>query len=397
MELIAGYKHTELGVIPDDWICCEFGDAMIGFSSGQTPSRAVAHYYGGSIPWVTSGELNYNFIDDTIEKITKEAQINTHLKLLPIGTFLIAITGLEAEGTRGSCAITAIEATTNQSCMALYPIEGKLTTDYMFFYYSKFGKQLAFMYCQGTKQQSYTAKTARKLPFIYPPNLAEQQAIATALSDTDALISTLTTLIEKKKAVKRATMQALLTPKEGWVERCLGDLVDILDHLRVPLNEHQRSKMKGDIPYCGANGIVGYVNDYVIDDDIILIAEDGGYFDEYSHRPIAFKMNGKSWVNNHAHILKAKTGVFQDFIFYSLVHKNILDFITGGTRAKLNKGALVNIGLWLPTEIDIQAQIANCLTTIDDEIVALSQKLTKLKNFKQAQMQVLLTGKIRLV
>jgi type I restriction enzyme S subunit len=81
------------------------------------------------------------------------------------------------------------------------------------------------------------------------------------------------------------------------------------------LNEAQRAAMKGDYPYCGANGVLDCVNSYVIDDDIILMAEDGGYFDEYETRPIAYRMKGKCWVNNHAHILKAKSGVDQGFLF----------------------------------------------------------------------------------
>ena len=109
-----------------------------------------------------------------------------------------------------------------------------------------------------------------------------------------------------------------------WCVKALGEIADCLDGLRIPLNEAQRAAMEGDYPYCGANGVLDYVNDFVIDDDIILMAEDGGYFDEYESRSIAYRMTGKCWVNNHAHILKAKSGFDQGFLFYSLVHKNIL-------------------------------------------------------------------------
>jgi len=116
-------KTTEFGLIPSDWQIKEFQDVMSGFFSGATPYRGRPEYYKGQINWITSGELNYNIITDTNEKITEEAVRNTNLKILPKGTFLFAITGLEAEGTRGSCAITGIDATTNQSCMALFPFE----------------------------------------------------------------------------------------------------------------------------------------------------------------------------------------------------------------------------------------------------------------------------------
>ena len=116
----------------DEWNQYFLSDVIKSFVNGQTPSRNVDSYWNGNIPWVSSGELNYNHITSTIEQITDEGKDKANLKLLPAGTFLIAITGLEAEGTRGSCAILDIEATTNQSCMALFPKEDKLTTKFWF-------------------------------------------------------------------------------------------------------------------------------------------------------------------------------------------------------------------------------------------------------------------------
>lgn len=199
-------------------------------------------------------------------------------------------------------------------------------------------------------------------------------------------------------------MQDLLTGKKrlkgfsgDWEVKKLGEVTDVLDNLRVPLNQKQRMNMKGTIPYCGANGIVDFINDYIIDDEIILMAEDGGYFDEYLTRPIAYKMKGKCWVNNHAHILKSKNRVNQDFIFYSIVHKNILDFIQGGTRSKLNKSDLIGIIINIPKELQEQTAIANLLTKLDKEIDQLTTKRQKYEAIKTAMMQDLLTGKVRLI
>lgn len=231
------------------------------------------------------------------------------------------------------------------------------------------------------------------IPF---PSEKEQAVIANALSDTDSLISGLEKLIAKKRNIKKGAIQKLLNSKEKEI-KALADVVDVLDNLRKPLNEAERNKMKGNIPYCGANGIVDYVNDYIIDDDIILMAEDGGYFDEFETRPIAYRIKGKCWVNNHAHILKTKEGFSQEFIFYSLVHKNILDFINGGTRAKLNKGELLNIGIAIPKREDEQTRIATILLEMDTELDALELKLQKYRQIKVGMLQTLLTGQIRLV
>ena len=236
-----------------------------------------------------------------------------------------------------------------------------------------------------------------KFQIPLPPSKAEQTAIATVLNDADALITQLEKLIAKKRAIKQGAMQELLKPKEGWVAKTIEDLTDCLDNLRVPLNETQRLTMKGDYPYCGANGIVDFIDDFRIDDEVILIAEDGGYFDEYATRPIAYKMSGKFWVNNHAHILKAKPQFEQNFIYYSLVHKNILNFLASGTRAKLNKSQMYKIKIHCPNKKAEQTRIAQILSDMDAEIEMLKKKLDKYKMLKQGMMQNLLTGKIRLI
>ena len=231
--------------------------------------------------------------------------------------------------------------------------------------------------------------------YILLPPLPEQEKIAEVLSDIDELIESTQKLIDKKKDLKTATMQKILTPKENWEQKTLEEIFFILDNLRIPLNESQRRS--GEYPYCGANGIVDYIDNWCIDDDIILIAEDGGYFDEYATRKIAYKINGKCWVNNHAHILKAKQEYSQELLYQMLVHKNITNYITGGTRAKLNKEVLLKIEFVVPTSYTEQQKIAQTLFDMDAEIEALEKELNKYKDLKTGMMQELLTGKKRLL
>ncbi|UOF91947.1 restriction endonuclease subunit S [Fodinisporobacter ferrooxydans] len=207
-ELLTGKRR--LPGFDGDWISGEWQDVLDGFTSGATPYRGKPEYFIGTIKWVSSGELNYNKIYDTIEHISEQAKADTSLTVHPIGTFLMAITGLEAAGTRGSCAILAAEATTNQSCMAIYGTE-KMDTSYLFHYYILNGDNLALQYCQGTKQQSYTAKIVKSLPIFYPSDIREQMAISTILSDMDSEIETMTAKLAKAKLIKQGMMQELLT------------------------------------------------------------------------------------------------------------------------------------------------------------------------------------------
>ena len=114
----------------------------------------------------------------------------------------MAITGLEAEGTRGKCAFVGAASTTNQSCLAINGTD-RMDTEYLFWFYRMWGQYLAFKYCQGTKQQSYTAELVKKLPIYCPPTIEEQRRSAEVLSDVDGLIVALDKKIAKKNLSNR--------------------------------------------------------------------------------------------------------------------------------------------------------------------------------------------------
>jgi type I restriction enzyme S subunit len=209
-ELLTGRRR--LPGFSGEWETKPLGEVIDSCSSGATPYRGRPDYYKGKVKWITSGELNYNLITDTLEHISDEAVEHTNLKVHPIGTFLMAITGLEAAGTRGACGIVGSPATTNQSCMAIYPTS-ELKTEYLYHYYVFHGNELALQYCQGTKQQSYTAKLVKLLPIDLPPSIGEQTAIVTILSDMDSEITALEEKLAKTRQIKQGMMQELLTGK----------------------------------------------------------------------------------------------------------------------------------------------------------------------------------------
>ena len=186
----------------------------------------------------------------------------------------------------------------------------------------------------------------------------------------------------------------------NWSSISIAECCDILDSKRVPINEEERSNRIGDVPYYGANGLQGYIDDYIFNEPLILIAEDGGYFDEYATRSIAYRIYGKSWVNNHAHILRSVSGFDQNFIFFCLEHKDITPFIKGGTRAKLNQLELRQISIPSPP-LPKQRKIAKILTTVDNLIEKTEALIAKYQSIKQGLMHDLFTrgidakGKLR--
>lgn len=134
----------------------------------------------------------------------------------------------------------------------------------------------------------------------------------------------------------------------------LGNIVEFLDHLRKPVRSDQRKA--GQYPYYGANGQQGTIDDYLFDEPLILLAEDGGNFDD-PDRSIAYKVEGKCWVNNHAHVLRVKNGNYIDYVLYHLAFYDVRPYINGATRSKLNKSQAEKIILYTPDYED-QKRIA---------------------------------------
>ena len=169
--------------------------------------------------------------------------------------------------------------------------------------------------------------------------------------------------------------------KSEWKKVKLGDICDILDSRRIPISEEKR--IKGKYPYYGANGIQGYINDYIFDEELVLLAEDGGNFGSKT-KPIAYKINGKTWVNNHAHVLKARNKIIStDFLLYSLMFYDVTKLITGTTRKKLTRTGMEKITLFIPN-LDVQDKITNYLQKIEKFISLRKNQLNYLKELNKS-------------
>ena len=191
-----------------DWEQRKLGDVIEGMYNGQTPSRANDSFWNGDINWLSSGELNRGIVSETIEKITPAGQENSNLRVVEKGSFIMAITGLEAAGTRGNCALLGIDTTLNQSCMALYPKKELLTHHFLYQWYRKVGEEYGINYTQGTKQQSYNAEIIKILP-INLPKITEQKKISEFLESLDTTIALHQHKLDSLKKFKNAYLQKM--------------------------------------------------------------------------------------------------------------------------------------------------------------------------------------------
>lgn len=181
--------------------------------------------------------------------------------------------------------------------------------------------------------------------------------------------------------------------REGWEYKKLGEVCDILDSKRKPITKAKR--VSGSFPYYGATGLLDYVNNYIFDEQLVLLGEDGAKWG--AGEQSAYKISGKTWVNNHAHVLRPKRDILlDDWLVYSLNYANLDDYITGVTVPKLNQEKMRTIVIAIPP-IDEQHRIVSFLDSEFSKIDTLKanaeRALQNAKDLFQATLKEAMTPK----
>jgi len=193
---------------------------------------------------------------------------------------------------------------------------------------------------------------------------------------------------------KRLVPQLRFSEFEGeWEKKKLSETAIFLDEKRKPIKSSDRNNMKGVYPYYGASGIIDYINDFIFDDELILLGEDGENILS-RNSPLAFRVSGKCWINNHAHVIKPKNEINIDFLTINLELVNYTIYNTGTAQPKLNKAVCSLIPTFFPS-LKEQQKIANFLTAIDNRIHTLEKKKTLLEQYKKGVMQKIFKQELR--
>ena len=385
MEVKAGYKQTEVGVIPQDWTVSTIGD-IGSVSSGGTPSRTNSAYWGGAIPWITTTQIDFNIIADADQFITQDGLRNSPAKLFPSGTLLIAMYGQGK--TRGKVAILGIEASTNQACAAI-SLNNKLEHSYIFHYLINQYESIRNLSNIGN-QENLNGFIIKSIKIPLPP-LPEQRSIATVLSDMDELLGMLDRLITKKRDLKQATMQQLLTGKKRlpgfdgeWKMKRLGDVLTIC-HGR---SQHQVQVEDGLYPILATGGQIGTARSFLYDKPSVLIGRKGT-IDKPQYMDTPF------WTVDTLFYSIIRDSNNAKFIFYRFCLIKWQQYNEASGVPSLNARTIENIEVSFPKPEE-QDSIATILSDMDTEITTLEQRRDKTRNLKQGMMQELLTGRIRL-
>ena len=179
----------------------------------------------------------------------------------------------------------------------------------------------------------------------------------------------------------------------GWETKNLGDICENLDSKRVPVT--QSSRKAGIIPYYGASGIVDYVADYIFDEDLLLVSEDGANLLARTY-PIAFSITGKAWVNNHAHVLRFAESTTQSFVEYYLNSISLEPYVSGMAQPKLNQKSLNSINIPippLPEQKRIVSIVDEAFEGIDRAIANTKKNLTNARELFESYLNAIFSQK----
>lgn len=389
MGMTEDYKHTMVGVIPEDWVVISIKEITLDMMQGVNTAIDIPEYVEDGIPMlkannIIDGEINFSTAEHISIKTYKRYSDRFKIKQ---NDFLFSNIGARL-GT-GSLMKRDIECSYAWNVMRIIPNQKNVSPDFL-----KCIMNSPFLFRQIKKNESGSGmgfvpkNILQNLQFPIPPNKSEQAAIATALSDTDALIENLEKLIEKKKNIKQGVMQYLLNPKKNWNEKQLGD-VGIIQK-GVQLNKDTLLP-KGTYPVM--NGGIepsGYTELWNQEPDTIIISEGGNSCGYVNY------IKSRFWQGGHCYSVHPK--IHKRFLYHLLKfnEKNIMGLRVGSGLPNIQRKQINEFNISYP-DSETQISIAKMLDDFEIEIDSLEQKFNKYTMIKQGMMQTLLTGKIRLV
>ena len=331
-----------------------------GLYSGNTPSRLNKEHFNGAINWISSGELKEHYIADTKEKISDEAAKT--LKMLPIGTFVIAIYGLEADGVRGTGSITKTEATISQACMA-FTSKGKVKNEFLYSWYKKHGNVIGIRYAQGTKQQNLSYDIIEKFKIAYP-TFQEQEKLNKFIALLDERIATQSKIIDKLQSLIKGIADKLFQ-----TARTTKPLLEFAPSITSGTDKSG----SGTIPLYGSTGIIGTVKNASQKGNIVLVARVGTIGTvQYVNEPCG--------VSDNALIVEA--GEMTKYIHHFLKTYNFTRITSGTTQPLITASSLKKAAI--PTyDIESQTRIVLCLNGLEKKLDMAKQYLSDIAVMKQ--------------
>ena len=363
------------------WELKKLGEILETLESGKRPKGGVSEYQDG-IPSLGGEHIN---LEGTVSL--------NNMKFVPEEYFDQANQGFLKDLDVLICKDGALTGKTSLFIKDNFPYEKGMINEHVFLLrtneqsnqkylfnilYSKSGQELLKINVTGTAQGGLNRENLLNIQIPLPP-IDIQQKIVSEIEVLEASEKKAKEEVEKLKIKSNEIFENINLSKKVTLE----DISENLDSLRKPVTKGYREK--GEIPYYGASGIVDYVSDYILDDFVLLISEDGANLKARTS-PIAFTASGKIWVNNHAHILKFKEKATHKLVEIYINKTDISEYITGQAQPKLNQQNLNNIKIPLPP-LSEQQKIVSEIEKIEEKIKALESEIEEIPKQKEAVLK----------
>ncbi len=407
-----GYKQTEIGVIPAEWEVKRLGEVAT-IATGNTPPTSDVSNYGDEFLFVGPVDMGEaKFISKTEKMLSKKGFAMS--RRFPKDSILFVSIG----STIGKCGIAPVDLTSNQQINAVFP-SPSFSADYLFYAVCTAAPRIRAQ--AGEQAVPIVNKTQFLETAVAFPHLPEQRAIATALSDVDGLLGGLNRLIAKKRDLKQAAMQQLLTGQtripgfhEEWAETALGNIGNFKNGLNKDSSAFGHgSPFVNLMDVFGVNAVsstshLGLVASTKLDQEVYDLRKGDVLFIRSSVKPSGVGLTAvvecdlTETVYSGFLIRFRDCGVldggFKKHCFYAEgFRKQIIAASSVSANTNINQNALRVLTLLLPPTKEEQTAIAEVLTDMDAELAALERRREKTRALKQAMMQELLTGRTRLV
>ena len=393
-EIPKGYKKGPLGVVPVEWSEMPFSTLFTSTSNYTDDLNAYPLYSltieDGITPKTERYERSHLVKKENSYKVVRPNDYAYN----PMNIRFGAVARHKGNKPVAVSGYYDIFTTVHQSDLAF--MDSFLTCGAMITYYNKVST--------GSLVEKQRVHFADFLSFSLPlPPLKERKKIAEIIMLQDQVIELNDQIIRQLVLMKKACLRKIF-PEHGnnvpevrfpgytnpWEQRKVRQIANRYDNLRIPIVANLR--IAGTTPYYGANGIQDYVEGFTHEGEFVLVAEDGA--NDLKNYPVKC-VNGRIWVNNHAHVLQGKPEITDNqFLTYSINQADIESLLVGGGRAKLNAETLMDIELMLPS-IDEQQIIGSYIKNLDHLITLHQRKRDEEKQKKKALMQLLFSGIVR--
>lgn len=379
-----------------EWTYRPLGE-LVSFASGGTPSKKRDDYWGGTIPWISAKTLKTENIDTSDLFITEEG-LKAGSKIAPKGSILLLTRG---SGLFNGIPIARVEKDVafNQDikCLDSY---GEVENEFIFYWLlSQKDYLMAKVGVTGIGAGKFDLDFLQKLMIPIPSERERKSIVGFASSISEKIrcnAKVNDNLLRQAQALYKNRFIDL-KPFNGkmppdWQLGTVSEIIELHDSKRIPLSSRERANLTKIYPYYGATSVMDYVDRYLFDGIYLLLGEDGTVVDDKGF-PILQYVEGKFWVNNHAHIITGKNGFTVEMLYLLFSLTNVRSIVTGAVQPKISQANLNNVSVVIPSKVELST-FNSIVQPIFSQIRNLRAESDRLTSTRDILLPRLMSGEI---